>query len=94
MDNSPHGQLAPGTARPMDNSPHGQLAPSKLAPRTTRPMTTRPITNNNKFLIVYYFINTFHWFTLQCTVTQIKHLWHANKAMDNLPQNSSPHKYI
>jgi hypothetical protein len=25
MDNSPHGQLAPWTARPMDNSPHGGL---------------------------------------------------------------------
>jgi hypothetical protein len=78
MDNSPHGQLTPGTPCPMENPPHDNSSYRQLAPQTTRPMTTRPITYDKKF-IVYYFINTFDWSTLHCTVTQIKHLWHARK---------------
>ncbi len=73
IDNLPHGQLASGTTRPIDNSPHDNSPHGQLTPRTTR-----PITYDKKF-IVYYFIYTFYWFTSHCTVTQIKHLWHARK---------------
>jgi hypothetical protein len=56
----------PRTTRPTDNSPHGQLAP-----RTTRPTDNSPHDNLPRYLwqkvygvVLYYFINTFHWFTL------------------------------
>ncbi len=101
IDNSPNGQLAPWTTRPTDNSPHGQLAPG-----TTRPMTTRPTDNSPHgqlapvlmkkiwWCTTFSFINTFHWFPPHFTVTQIKHLRHASKAMDNLPHNSLSNIYI
>ncbi len=94
MDNLPQGQLAPWTTHPMDNSPHDNSPHRQLAPRTTRPMTTRPITYDKK-LRVYYFINTFHWLTLHklSTFGMLVKPW-TTRPMDNLPHNSSPHKYI
>jgi hypothetical protein len=91
-DNSPHGQLAPWT---MDNSPHDNSLHGQLAPRTTRPMDNSPHDNSPQYLwqkiegvVLYYFINTFHGFTLHYCFR-----WNSFKMQENLShkENNSIH---